>query len=294
MENILTVKNLVKHYGDVAAVNGISFEIEKGTCFGLLGPNGAGKTTTIEVIEGITPIDRGEILFMGEPRKKHFNERIGVQFQNTALPAHLTVKETLSTFRNLYTHRADFNTLVETCRLEDILGRDNRKISGGQKQRLLLALALANDPELIFLDEPTTGLDPQARRHLWDIVEDIKKSGKTIVLTTHYMDEAEILCDNIAIMDIGKIIAMGTPQELLKKHCTSSTIILRGAQDEEALDRLALKWYRIEDQFEIEADNLNESIEMLIQHGFDLSDLTVRSGNLEDLFLMLTGKHLRS
>ncbi len=174
MNPILETKDLKKYYPEVKAVDSVSFAIEPGICFGLLGPNGAGKTTAIEVIEGILRPTGGEIFYKGKRRGNSFKNEVGIQFQNTELPQYLTVKETLLTFRNLYDRKADVSELIETCRLEDILKRDNRKISGGQKQRLLLAMALANDPELLFLDEPTTGLDPQARRHLWDIVHRIK------------------------------------------------------------------------------------------------------------------------
>lgn len=180
MKSILEIKNLVKEYPEVKAVDDISFAIEPGTCFGLLGPNGAGKTTTIEVIEGILTKTSGEIFYKGEPIRSSFREEAGIQFQNTELPQYLTVKETLEMFRNLYSRMTPLDELIETCQLEPILERDNRKISGGQKQRLLLAMALANDPELIFLDEPTTGLDPQARHHLWNIVKGIKQKKRPL------------------------------------------------------------------------------------------------------------------
>ena len=211
MDYILEVKNLYKYYPGVKAVDDVSFSIPYGICFGLLGPNAAGKTTTIEVIEGIQKPDRGIILYKGKHRDHHFKQEVGIQLQHTELQQYLTVKEILLTFRNLYSRRANLDELVSLCYLEEIVDRDNRKISGGQKQRLLLAIALANDPELLFLDEPTTGLDPQARRHVWDIVQSIKKKGKTIILTTHYMEEAQTLCDVVAIMDHGKIIAMDSP-----------------------------------------------------------------------------------
>jgi ABC-2 type transport system ATP-binding protein len=179
------------------------------------------------------------------------------------------------------------------CELQDIINRDNRKISGGQRQRLFLAVALANDPELIFLDEPTTGLDPQARRHLWDIVSHIKAGNKTIILTTHYMEEAEILCDKIAIMDIGKIIAIGPPAELINRDGNDHVIILNVEPDDKKLSDLPWKWNRVQDRIEIHTESINECIELLIGRGIDLSGLTVRSQNLEDLFIRLTGKQLR-
>lgn len=294
MNPILEVKDLKKHYPEVKAVDGISFSIEPGICFGLLGPNGAGKTTAIEVIEGILDQTSGEIFYKGRKRGNTFKNEVGIQFQNTELPQFLTVKETLVMFRNLYERHADLDYLIETARLEEILKRDNRKISGGQKQRLLLAMALANDPELIFLDEPTTGLDPQARRHLWDIVRQIKSKNKTLVLTTHYMEEAEILCDIIGIIDNGKIIAMGTPAGLLKEHCGGATINLRVDLDDSRLERFPCRWFRKDDHIEIQTDSPNECIRQLVEQGIDLSSMNVRNQNLEDLFLKLTGHDLRS
>ena len=294
MQPILEVINLKKYFPEVKAVDGISFSIEPGTCFGLLGPNGAGKTTAIEVIEGILAPTEGEIFYKGKRRGGTFKNEAGIQFQNTELPQYLTVKETLLTFRNLYDRKADVDYLIETCRLEEILKRDNRKISGGQKQRLLLAMALSNDPELIFLDEPTTGLDPQARRHLWEIVHRIISSKKTIILTTHYMEEAEILCDMIGIIDNGKIIAMGTPQGLLKEHGGGATINLRVDLDESIMREFPCAWFRKEDHIEIQTDSVNECLRRLVDLGVDLSTMNVRTRNLEDLFLKLTGHELRA
>jgi len=294
MNTVLEVQNLTKFYNGVQAVNGVSFTIEKGICFGLLGPNGAGKTTTIEVIEGIVPPTSGRILYRGKPRGSKFREEAGIQFQNTELPAFLTVKETLETFRNLYGRKSDMDELIQTCYLQEILDQDNRKISGGQKQRLLLAMALANDPELIFLDEPTTGLDPQSRRHLWDIVRNIKTRKKTIVLTTHYMEEAQILCDVIAIMDYGKIIASGSPENLLEEQCGGVAVILPEHVDESILNSIQGTWIQTKDGVELYPDHLNDCIRILMDRNINLSKLTVRPQNLEDLFLKLTGKRLRA
>lgn len=294
MTTLLEVIELRKYYPGVRAVDGISFDIQGGTCFGLLGPNGAGKTTAIEVIEGILTPTSGEILYRGERRGTRYKNEVGIQFQNTELPHYLTVRETLLTFRNLYDRRSDLAYLIETCRLGEILDRDNRKISGGQKQRLLLAMALSNDPELIFLDEPTTGLDPQARRHLWDIVSDVKGRGKTLVLTTHYMEEAEILCDRIGIIDNGRIIAMGTPDGLLKEHGGGAAISLKAKVDESLLDRLPCRWFRRPDGVEIHTNTPSECLYALAESRIDLSTLHVRHQNLEDLFLQLTGHTLRS
>jgi ABC-2 type transport system ATP-binding protein len=292
---ILEVRNLFKHYADVEAVKGISFAIRPGTCFGLLGPNGAGKTTTIEVTEGILPRTSGEIFYKGAPRGESFTREAGIQFQNTELPMFLTVEETLDTYRDLYATQANRERLIASCRLEEILKRDNRKISGGQKQRLLLAMALANDPALIFLDEPTTGLDPQARRHLWDIVDTLKGEGKTVVLTTHYMDEAQKLCDEIAIMDHGRIIAMGEPGALLAAHCKGSSIILPETSNEEAFSALSTPWFRLPDgRIAIQTDDPDRSLRELMALNVDLSGIVVMPQTLEDLFLKLTGNALRT
>ena len=211
----LEARNLVKEYPGVLAVNGLSFAVPEGICFGLLGPNGAGKTTTVEIIEGVTRATSGDVYYYGEIAGDRFRQEVGIQFQNTALQDHITVLETLQMFRSLYSRQANLDDLIEQCSLGDLLDRDNRKLSGGQRQRLLLAVALVNRPRLVFLDEPTTGLDPQARRNFWELVKSIRANGATIVLTTHYMDEAQVLCDDIAIMDEGKIITQGAPDALL-------------------------------------------------------------------------------
>lgn len=218
MTPLMEVRDLVKEYPGMRAVDGVSFRIGEGVCFGLLGPNGAGKTTTVEIMEGITKPDAGRVLYRGEPAGRRFREEAGIQFQNTALQDFLTVAETLDLFHALYGRRADIPAIVEACSLEELLERDTRKLSGGQRQRLLLAVALVNEPRILFLDEPTTGLDPQARRNFWDLVRRIKAGNTTILLTTHYMEEAYLLCDEIAIMDAGRIIAQGSPDRLLKDH----------------------------------------------------------------------------
>ena len=211
----LEARQLVKQYPGVLAVDGVSFCVPEGSCFGLLGPNGAGKTTTVAIIEGVTRPTSGEVFYYGEIAGSRFRQETGIQFQNTALQDHLTVLETLKMFRALYERQADLAHVIEQCSLADLLDRDNRKLSGGQRQRLLLAVALINRPRLVFLDEPTTGLDPQARRNFWSLVEGIREEGATIVLTTHYMDEAQVLCDEIAIMDEGNIVKQGSPDALL-------------------------------------------------------------------------------
>ena len=211
----LEARNLVKDYPGLRAVDGVSFKVPEGICFGLLGPNGAGKTTTVEIIEGVLGATSGEVYYYGEIAGSRFRQEAGIQFQNTALQDYLTVRETIQMFRSLYDRQANIDDIIEQCSLGDLLDRDNRKLSGGQRQRLLLAVALVNRPRLIFLDEPTTGLDPQARRNFWELVKSIRADGATIVLTTHYMDEAQVLCDDIAIMDEGKILTHGSPENLL-------------------------------------------------------------------------------
>lgn len=219
MASILTVEHLVKSYNGVPAVRDISFEIPEGSCFGLLGPNGAGKTTTIEIMENILDPDGGQICYRGRPRTREFNQEIGIQFQQTQLLGYLTVAETLSTFAAFYRSSLPLERIVSLCNLEEIRDRMNDRVSGGQRQRLLLGLALINNPRLVFLDEPSTGLDPGSRQTVWQIIQDIKSRGKTVVLTTHYMEEAQRLCDTLLIMDRGKIIASGSPAALIKEHC---------------------------------------------------------------------------
>jgi len=211
----LEARNLVKEYPGVLAVDHVSFQVNEGICFGLLGPNGAGKTTTVEIIEGVTRPTSGDVYYHGEIAGARFRQEAGIQFQNTALQDFITVRETLEMFHALYERQADLDHVIEQCSLGELLDRDNRKLSGGQRQRLLLAVALVNRPRLVFLDEPTTGLDPQARRSFWTLVQSIREEGATIVLTTHYMDEAQVLCDEIAIMDKGKIVTQGAPDKLL-------------------------------------------------------------------------------
>ncbi len=216
----LLVRGLRKAYGDVVAVAGLDLEVRAGECFGLLGPNGAGKTTTLEICEGLTAPDAGEVRVLGrtwDDDPRGLRERLGLQLQETQLNEKLTVEETVRLFRSFFPRGRSVGDLLALVRLEEKRGARMNQLSGGQKQRVALACALAGDPELVFLDEPTTGLDPQSRRQLWDLVEGLKRDGRTIVLTTHYMDEAERLCDRIAIVDHGRVIALGTPRELIAR-----------------------------------------------------------------------------
>ena len=290
----LEARKLVKQYPGVLAVDEVSFQVQEGTCFGLLGPNGAGKTTTVEIMEGVTPATSGEVFYYGSPAGQKFRQESGIQFQNTALQDHITVKETLTMFHSLYDRQADLDKIIAECSLEDLLDRDNRKLSGGQRQRLLLAVALVNRPRVVFLDEPTTGLDPQARRNFWDLVKRIRAAGTTIILTTHYMEEAEILCDDIAIMDSGKIIAQGNPEKLLNEHYQN--IIIELPLDDFSGDLSGLKHRILETQgiIEIETNDVNASLRDLAEHTTGLNRMKIRQPNLEDLFLDLTGHSLRT
>ena len=276
------------------AVNDVSFAVRDGICFGLLGPNGAGKTTTIEIIEGVTPATSGEVWYQGEPAGRRFREEVGIQFQNTALQDFLKVGETLAMFQRLYNRRGDLGQIIEDCALGDLLDRDNRKLSGGQRQRLLLAVALVNEPRIVFLDEPTTGLDPQARRNFWDLVQRIRERGTTVILTTHYMDEAQILCDEIAIMDAGNIIAQGSPDGLLQERFKNVIIELPASEVANNLEGIDFRLVELRDVVEIETDDVNGSLAELSVRNAPLERLRIRQPNLEDLFLDLTGHTLRA
>ena len=293
-EPLLEVCDLVKEYASVTAVNGVSFRVAAGACFGLLGPNGAGKTTTIEIMEGILTATSGEVRYRGEPIGKRFREEAGILFQKTALQDFLTVRQCLSMFRGLYDHGPDVDEVIRMCALEKLAERDNRKLSGGQQQRLLLAIALVNDPQMIFLDEPTTGLDPQARRNFWDLIQTIKARRKTIILTTHYMEEAELLCDEIAIMDNGKIIAQGAPRELLSQHFAEVLLEMPRKEFPDFARSLPLKVIDAGDWVEITTDDLDATLRTLMNAHVPLQNLRIRPPNLEDLFLELTGKALRA
>ena len=290
----LEARRLVKRYPGVLAVDDVSFEVREGVCFGLLGPNGAGKTTTVEIIEGVTPATSGEVWYYGEPAGRRFREEAGIQFQNTALQDHLTVAETLEMFHALYDRQAKLDDIIEACSLGDLLDRDNRKLSGGQRQRLLLAVALVNRPRLIFLDEPTTGLDPQARRNFWDLVQNILAGGATVILTTHYMDEAQVLCDEIAIMDGGRIIAQGAPDTLLSERYEGLIIELPKDTVGQRLGEIEHSVYDTLGIVEIQSTDVTASLKELDSKGIALDRVRIRQANLEDLFLDLTGHSLRA
>lgn len=293
MTTLLEVRQLYKHCTDVKAVDGVSFQIGQGLCFGLLGPNGAGKTTTVEMLEGICTPTRGDVLYKGQPLGKQFRNEAGIMFQSTALQDFMTVAEALRMFGRFYPQTRDFDQLVASCSLESFLDRDVRKLSGGQRQRLLLAIALVNEPDVVFLDEPTTGLDPQARRNFWSLVETIKSEGKTVVLTTHYMEEAYQLCDELVFMDRGCIIAQGAPKDLLDARFDDVILQLPRKDVPTAvlatLDAATVS----DDTVEITSHDVNHSVQTLLASEVSLAGLQIRPRTLEDLFLALTGRELR-
>ncbi|MEE4376743.1 MAG: ABC transporter ATP-binding protein [Candidatus Competibacteraceae bacterium] len=294
MATLLEVIDLSKHFRGIKAVDGVDFSIAKGVCFGLLGPNGAGKTTTVELLEGIIKPTGGTILYKGTPLGRRFRDEAGIMFQSTALQDFITTQETLALFQQLYTTTVPLDKLIATCALQEFLDRDTRKLSGGQRQRLLLAIALVNDPQIVFLDEPTTGLDPQARRNFWDLVHTIKAQGKTLILTTHYMEEAFNLCDEIAIMDHGKLIAQGNPKALLTEHFNEVVLQLPDDALPSGTELLSTTMIQHREGIDILTSDVNATIRDLLALGVSLEHLQVRPRTLEDLFLELTGKELRA
>jgi len=300
----VAVEDLRKYYGQTKAVDGISFIVRKGEVFTLLGPNGAGKTTTLEILEGLRKADAGRVTVLGrslEHNDKTQKARIGVMLQETTLFPHLTVKETLELFASFYPRSLDVQKLLEEVGLIEKSRSMVKHLSGGQRQRLAFALAMVNDPELIFLDEPTTGLDPQARRHVWHLIERLKGRGKTIFLTTHYMEEAERLSDRVCIMDHGKIIAEGTPSELIRRLGSGGLVECRASLSEDDR-RLVLSMFgeRVilaEERFALKTDNLVETLRRVMdlsrEREIHLESIVVRQPNLEDVFLALTGRELR-
>ncbi len=294
MSAILEAEELVKRYPGVTAVDGVSFALQGGTCFGLLGPNGAGKTTTVEMLEGILAPTAGRIRFRGEPIGPAFRARAGIQFQRTAMQDYMTVHEALVMFARLYPRSASIEELIRQCALEDLLDRYCNRLSGGQRQRVLLAIALVGDPDIVFLDEPTTGLDPQSRRNFWSLIESIRARGRTVLLTTHYMEEAARLCDEIAIVDDGRIIAQGAPSNLLAHHFDDTVLELPRADAGRDLDAIAGTVVDAGERIEILTRDVAVSIESLLANGARLERLRIRERTLEDLFLELTGRELRT
>ena len=289
---LLQINDLVKTYPGVRAVDGVSLTITEGCCFGLLGPNGAGKTTILEMLEGISEPDSGVILYRGRPRTADYRAAIGIQFQNTALQDFQTVREAMQLFASFYPRSRSAQELIDLCNLEELLDRDTRQLSGGQRQRLLLAIALIHDPDIVFLDEPTTGLDPQSRRNFWRLVETIKAEGKTILLTTHYMEEASTLCDRIAIIDLGRIIEEGSPSQLLTKHFPKALVKvpLRAMTSSAQMP----SGFEVQHGHAVAATNdIDATLSQLAARQIPLHELQISTPTLDDLFLKLTGHGLR-
>ncbi len=304
MSATVVVENLVKRYADLIAVNDVSFSIEKGEIFGLLGPNGAGKTTTVEMIEGLRKPDSGSIEVCGIDALKErdkIEELIGVQLQSTTLYDKVKVKEIVDLYGGYYKKSLPSNQILEQVAIIDRQDSYISILSGGQKQRVALALALVNDPEVIFLDEPTTGLDPQARRNVWGIIESLKEQGKTIFLTTHYMEEAEQLCHRVGIIDHGKIIALNTPRNLISDADLESTVeVTCRNEDVEAIFTNIVgvnKVTREDNQYILHTKEsssiLGELTRLADEKKLQLEGMSVRRGTLEDVFLLLTGRKLR-
>jgi ABC-2 type transport system ATP-binding protein len=301
---IIQVVNLTKHYGPVQALRGVSFEVEEGEVFGLLGPNGAGKTSTVEILEGLRPADGGIVSVCGlDPQSSgsDFKQEIGAVLQATALPDKLRVGEAVSMFASFYKRRRDPAALLKRFGLEEKRNTFYSQLSGGQKQRLALAMSLVNEPRVLFLDEPTAGLDPQVRREIYTIIEELKKERKTILLTTHYIEEAEKLCDRVAIVDQGRVVTQGTPRELKQRSAGTTRIELRLARPESdaALKQLeGVADCRASDGvYVVHSTRVPQTIVSLVHyleaHGNELSSLDIAAPSLEDVFLELTGRSLR-
>ncbi|MCL4849318.1 MAG: ABC transporter ATP-binding protein [Acidobacteria bacterium] len=302
----LRCRGLVKRYGDVLAVDGLDLDVTEGECFGLLGPNGAGKTTTIEILEGLLAPDAGEVEVLGrrwDRDERELRQRLGIQLQETQLTEKLTVGETLRLFRSFYRRGREVDEVLRLVELETKRDAWFSKLSGGQKQRLAVGCALVGEPDLLFLDEPTTGLDPQSRRQLWGLLERFKAGGGTILLTTHYMDEAETLCDRVAVVDRGRIIALGTPRELIAslgaEHVVEFAVAGGAVVEHDALTALpgvrevrrdGASWALSTSHVHLAVPAL---LSLLARRDAELSMLTTHSATLEDVFVALTGRHLR-
>lgn len=304
----LRCRGLVKRYGDVQAVAGLDLEVRAGECFGMLGPNGAGKTTSVEMFEGLREPDAGELEVLGDRWQGDglaLRARLGIQLQETKFPEKLRVHEVLALFRSFYTRGLDVGELLALVSLEEKSDAYVRTLSGGQKQRLSLACALVGDPELLFLDEPTTGLDPQSRRQTWEIVESLKARGRTVLLTTHYMEEAARLCDRVAVVDHGKIIALGTPRELIASLGAEHVVEFAtdGAQATPISESVLRTLPSVEDVardrdiWRLTVREVHRAVPALLailsEHGAEATQLTTHHATLEDVFMSLTGRRLR-
>ena len=308
MKNALRCEGLVKNYGDVAAVTGLTLEVHAGECFGMLGPNGAGKTTTVEIFEGLRRPDAGLVEVLGERwigDGLALRARLGIQLQETKFPEKLKVLEVLALFRSLYPRGFDVQDVLAMVSLEEKAGAHVRTLSGGQKQRLSLACALVGDPEVVFLDEPTTGLDPQSRRQTWEIVEGLRARGRTVLITTHYMEEASRLCDRVAVIDHGKVIALGTPRELIAS-LGAEHVIEFALTDEAAaaiqdptLSALPSVEHVARDgsSWRLTVREVHRAVPALLaslsERGAEPTELTTHHATLEDVFMSLTGRRLR-
>ena len=301
---VLQVENLVKRYGEVEAVRGVSFSVEEGEVFGLLGPNGAGKTSTIEVLEGLRVADGGSATVCGLDPQKNPNElknEIGATLQATSLPDKLRVSEAIRLFASFYKRRRNTDELLKRFGLEEKRHSFYNQLSGGQKQRLALAMALINDPRVLFLDEPTAGLDPQVRREIYGVIEELKREKKTIVLTTHYIEEAEKLCDRVAIIDYGKLIASGTPRELKQRSGDTARLEVRLARPaaKESLKQLdgVTDALEVDGSYVLHCQRTAPAIVSLVKHleaqNNELVSLEIATPSLEDVFIELTGRRLR-
>ncbi|HJU87789.1 MAG TPA: ABC transporter ATP-binding protein [Gemmatimonadaceae bacterium] len=301
----LAVRALQKRYGEVVAVDGLDLEVRPGECFGLLGPNGAGKTTTIEICEGLLEPTSGDVEVLGRrwaSEERELRQMLGIQLQETQLAEKLTVRETVRLFRSFYERGREPEEVIALVQLEEKSRARVGSLSGGQKQRLALACALVGDPQLLFLDEPTTGLDPQARRQLWELIGELRAGGRTIVLTTHYMEEAERLCDRVAIVDHGRAIALGTPRALVQS--LGADHVVEFALGDAAFDAERLS--RLEGVRSVRSDNGSWSLTVAELHvalpailaeverrGATLAELRTHSATLDDVFVSLTGRRLR-
>lgn len=301
---IVRVENLTKRYGALEALRGLSFEVQEGEVFGLLGPNGAGKTSTVEILEGLRAPDGGSVSVCGlDPQKSgdSFKQEIGAVLQSTALPEKLRVSEALRLFSSFYVRRRGIGELLERFGLKDKRNAFYSQLSGGQKQRLALALALVNEPRVLFLDEPTAGLDPQVRREIYDIIEELRREKKTILLTTHYIEEAERLCDRVAIIDHGRLITLGSPRELRERSAGTTRLAVRLARPEScgALQQLegVADCREFDGTYVIHSRHAPQTIVALVKYleakENELSSLEIASPSLEDVFLELTGRRLR-